>query len=148
MLTRLLACSLTLGFAASEAICAEWRPLPTSEYLVAAGFEHSDGGALVIMCDTKNNLISISLVEPRAQWQPGEPIKVTTRAVDGGELLPSTGVVVASNQLVIDGESTADVLIMGQTKAFFAIDAGEYARIFPTANFRKATAPVLGACGR
>jgi hypothetical protein len=50
--------------------------------------------------------------------------------------------------LVIDGESMADILIMGQAKAFFAIEAGEYVRIFPTANFRKATAPVLGACGR
>jgi hypothetical protein len=68
MLRRLLACSLTLGFAASEAICAEWRPFPSSQYLVAAGFEHSDGGALVVMCDTRNNLISINLVEPRAQW--------------------------------------------------------------------------------
>jgi hypothetical protein len=99
------------------------------------------------MCDTRQNLISISLVEPRAQWQPGEPIKVTRRTDDGRELSPSTGVVTASNQLVIEKVSTWDVWIMGEAKAFFAIDAGEYTRTFPTANFRNATAPVLHACG-
>jgi hypothetical protein len=36
---------------------------------------------------------------------------------------------------------------MGKATAFFAMGDGVYARIFPVANFRQATTPVLQACG-
>jgi TPR repeat protein len=141
--------SLTPTLAASEAVPGEWGPWPSPKDspLVSAGFRHDDGGALVVMCDTSKRLISIGLEEPRAQWRTGEPMSVTTRADDGTQMQPSTGVVIGPTRLVVGEESTWDLHVMGQAKSFFAIGVGGYARIFPTVNFRKVTETVLRACG-
>ena len=70
-----------------------------------------------------------------------------TRSDDGRELKPSTGVVIGPTRIVVKEELTFDLIIMGDSKSFFAIGVGGYARIFPIANFKKATQPVLAACG-
>jgi hypothetical protein len=148
---------------ASQAFCEESVILP-SEWVtltppngpnVFASFQHGDGGILIIMCDVKKKLISYSLVEPRAQWKADDSIKVTIRSDvwiaglsdDGREMSPSTGVVLGPTQLMVGEESTWDVFVMGQAKDFFTMRVGSYQRDFPTANLRRAVAPVLHACG-
>jgi hypothetical protein len=96
-------------------------PGPKDRPHVFAGFTHDDGGRLIVMCDKEKRRISISLVEPRAQWQADESIKVTTRSDvpisgisgDGTQMHPSTGVVIKPTQLVIYEESTWDLFVMG-----------------------------------
>jgi hypothetical protein len=92
-------------------------------------------------------LISILIDEPRASWTKGATMPVTVRSDDGTQLTPSTGTVVNPTQIVIREQATFDLATMGKANKFFATGVGGYARIFPTANFKKATAPVLAACG-
>jgi hypothetical protein len=147
---KTLACALVLGLATSEAISADWQPWPSPKDspLVAAGFRHDDGGAFIVACDTKARLISILIEEPRASWQAGATMPVTTRADDGTERKPaSTGVVIGPTRLVIKEDSTWDLWTAGQAKAFFATGVGGYARIWPVGNLKRATDSVLKACG-
>jgi len=114
---------------------------------VAAGFKHDDGGALIVMCDTKAKLMSLGIEEPRASWTAGTPMEVTTKADIGKTNGPSHGVVIAPTRVIVKDDSTWDLSTMGDAQAFFAIGVGGYARIYPTENFRKAVDPVLAACG-
>ena len=110
-------------------------------------YTHDDGGALFILCDTSKKLISYLLVDPRAHWEKGKPVSLTTKADDGSQSGPSTAVVIGPTKLVVGEQSTWDISTMDKATAFFAMGDGVYARVFPAANFRKVTAPVLQACG-
>jgi hypothetical protein len=149
LLMNRLACALAFDLIASVAFGAEWGPWQVAKDspFVAAGFKHDDGGTLLVMCDTQTKLMSLMLNEPRAKWKAGETMKLTTRADDGTDSGASTGVVIGPTQLVVKDESTFDLYVMGKAKSFFATGARGYARIWPTANLKKSTAPVLGACG-
>jgi hypothetical protein len=146
-----LVCTLPFVVAATAAVAAEWIPWPTPKgsTWVGAGFKHDDGGSLVIICDPNKKLISYVLVEPRAHWQTGTTVVVRVKADDGTETpnTPSSGAVIEPTQLVVGEESTWDLYIMGQASHFFAVGAGDYARIFPVANLKEATTPVLRTCG-
>ena len=72
---------------------------------------------------------------------------MTVRTDEGSQSGPSTGLVIGQTRLVVEQQSTWDIVTMGTAKTFFAIGDGAYARIFPTANFRDAVEPVLNACG-
>jgi len=146
---RIGCCVLAFVFFASEAIGAEWEPWPSPQGspLVAAGFNHDDGGTLLVICDTKQRLMSIMFNEPRATWKEGDRIEVTTRADDGSQMKPSAGIVIAPTRIVVKDESTWDLYTMGKARSFFATGVGGYARVWPLANFKKTTGPVLQACG-
>lgn len=145
-----LACALALALAGSGAMMAgEWGPWPTStdNPLVAAGFKHDDGGALIVMCDPKIKIVSIGIEEPRASWQPGATMNVITKSDDGAALPPSNGVVIAPTRLVIKYQATFDLWTMSNAKNIFAVSVGDYVRTYPTAKFREAVDPILRACG-
>jgi hypothetical protein len=127
---------------------ADWEawPLPTDSPFVAAGYKHDDGGALVIMCDTKTKLISLALQETRANWTPLINMRFITKA-DTGDMVEDVGIVLDKTHLILKEPATWHLNTMGKAKATFAIGTGEYARIFPVLNFQKATEPVLAACG-
>jgi len=138
---------IVLGVATAHAATGEWDgPWHDKDY-VAVGFSHDDGGALVVVCDTKAKLMSIGITEPRASWTVGTPMEVTTKADTGLTNGPSHGVVTAPTRVIVKDDSTWDINTMGDAKVFFAIGVGGYARIYPTANFRKFVDPVLAACG-
>jgi hypothetical protein len=141
--------ALPFAFASSVAICGNqvWGPSSLPSGYVGADYTHDDGGALIIMCDTTKKLISYLLVDPRAHWEKGTQVSLTTKADDGSTSGPSTAVVVRPTALAVGEQSTFDLNTMGHAKMFFAMGDGVYARIFPTANFREATTPVLQACG-
>lgn len=147
---KALVFALLMVLPASAAICGNqvWGPsssLPSG--YVGADYTHDDGGALFILCDTSKKLISYLLVDPRAHWEKSKPVSLTTKADDGSQSGPSTAVVIGPTQLVVGEQSTWDINTMGKATAFFAMGDGVYARVFPAANFRKVTAPVLQACG-
>ena len=154
-MTRLAVGMLLVGLGASAA-AAEWVPWPSSPDSppnidspappVVAGFKHDDGGKLLVICDTGTRLISIGVEEPRAHWQPGTPMDVTTKADTGASNGPSHAVVIDPTRLIIKEHSTEDLRTMGQAKASFVMDAGGYARSYPMENFRTVVAPVLAAC--
>lgn len=127
----------------------EWGPWPSApdSPFVAAGFRHDDGGALVIMCNTKEKIMSLGIEEPRASWTPKTPMEVTTKADTGQTNGPSYGLAIAPTRVVVKDDSTWDLSTMGNARVFFAIGVGGYARIYPIANFRKFVDPVLAACG-
>jgi hypothetical protein len=129
-----LACFISFFFLPTAAFAAGWVPWssPDEPSVVGARFLHDDGGALLILCNTSKHLISYIINEPRAAWQEGSKIQVTTRADDGLETGPSTGHVVSPNALTVLEESTWDISTMGKATVFFAMGAGGYARIFPT----------------
>jgi len=149
MMKRLVVCALALGLATLQAASGEWRSWPSSKdsLFVAAGFRHDDGGALIVMCDPEAKLMSIGIEEPRASWTAGTPMEITTKADTGRTNGPSHGVAIAPTRLVVKEQSTWDLSTMGNAKSFFAIGVGAYARIYPTANFRKVVDPVLAASG-
>jgi hypothetical protein len=140
---------LPLVFAASAAISGDqvWGPSLLPSRYVGADYTHDDGGALIIMCDTTTKLISYLLVDPRAHWEKDAQVSLTVKADDGSTSGPSTGVVVKPTAVGVGEQSTFDINTMGKAKMFFAMGDGVYARVFPTANFRKAVEPVLAACG-
>jgi hypothetical protein len=113
-----LICALTVGLLPSAAFSAEdWGPWPRAGSLVAAGFKHDDGGFM-------------------------------TRSDTGGNLDDGVAIAGAPNQLMLRAEdSTWHLNAMGHATIFFGVGTGEYARVFPAAGFRKATEPILGACG-
>jgi hypothetical protein len=140
-----LACALTLALAASEAISGEWGTWPGSNTTyVAAGIEQ-DGAALIAICNAERMLLSIGFEEPHASWQRGAPVDVVT-IPDGTNPLPlSHGVAIAPTRVIIENDETWRT--MGQASKSLTISVGDYARIFPIANLRKALEPVLHACG-
>jgi hypothetical protein len=145
---RLLVSTLLILISISAAKAAEWGPCPaTAPGLVSTCFMHDDGGTLYVACNTNKKLMSIALMEPRATWQQGAPMDVITRADDGSQYAPSHGVVVDQHGVIVEKDSTWDLSTMGKAKAFFIVSVGDYARVFPTANFRKLVDPVLAACG-
>lgn len=141
--------ALPIVFAASAAICGNqaWGPSSLPSGFVGADYTHDDGGALVILCDTSKKLISYLLVDPRAHWEKGTAVTLTIKADDGSQSGPTAAVVIGPTKLMVGEQSTWDISTMGKAQAFFAMGDGVYARVFPTANFREATAPVLQACG-
>jgi hypothetical protein len=147
MRTVLLALPLLLQFVAANAATGEWEGPWNDKDLVAAGFSHDDGGALVVICDTKAKLMSLGITEPRASWTAGTPMEVTTKADTGETTGPSHGVVTAPKRVIVKDDSTWDISTMGNAKVFFGIGVGGYARIYPTENFKKVVDPVLAACG-
>ena len=126
-----------LASSASAAV-AQWMPWPPSPSSpmsvdlppVAAGYKHGDGGFLVVACDTRRKLMWIGVHEPRARWQPGAPIDVTTRADTGASTGPLQGVVTDSSYLRSDQQPELVLRTMDQAKGFFAVTAGGYERIY------------------
>lgn len=144
---RLLISALMILFVAFSAKAADWSQCRAPGDLIAACFTHDDGGALYVMCDAKKKLMSILLIEPRATWQKNTPMNVITRASDGKQFSPSHGIVVDEHMVLVVNDSTWDISTMGDAKGAFIVSAGDYARVFPTANFRKAVDPVMATCG-
>jgi hypothetical protein len=147
-----LVAALTIMLVGTDAFCGNqiWSqssPSSLPSGFVGADYTHDDGGALVILCDTSKNLISYLLIDPRAHWQKGTPVSLTTKADDGSQSGPTAAFVLGPTKLIVGEQSTWDISTMGKASAFFGMGDGVYARIFPAANFRQATAPVLQACG-
>jgi hypothetical protein len=146
---KALLVALPIVSAASAAICGNqaWGPSPLPSGYVGADYTHDDGGALLIMCDTTKKLVSYILIDPRAHWEKGTPVSLTTKADDGSQSGPTAAIVIGPTKVGVGEQSTWDLSTMGKAKMFFALGDGVFARIFPTANFREATTPVLQACG-
>ncbi len=138
---------IVLGVATANAATGEWEGPWHDKDFVAAGFSHDDGGALVVICDTKAKLMSLGITEPRASWTAGTPMEVITKADTGQTNGPSHGVATGPTRVIVKDDSTWDLSTMGNAQVFFAIGVGGYARLYPIANFRKFVDPVLAACG-
>jgi hypothetical protein len=145
---KTIVCVAALALPASEAICGDWLPAqaPGHPYFVGVQFVHDDNGSLVVVCDTREKLIRIIHTEPRANWKEGDTVGVTTKDDDGVGTGTSRGMVMSSNMVVVMNESTFDLWTMGNAKRFFTVSAGNYARIYPATNFKRATEPALRAC--
>jgi hypothetical protein len=149
---KALVVALPIMFVTSGAFCGDqvWglsSPSSLPSGFVGADYTHDDGGALVILCDTSKKLIAYLLVDPRAHWEKGAPVSLTTKADDGSQSGPTAAFVIGPTKLIVGEQSTWDISTMGKATGFFAMGDGVYARIFPAANFRQATTPVLQACG-
>ena len=66
---------------------------------------------------------------------------------DEGEMIEDAAVAIDKTHLILKESSTWHISTMGDAKATFVIGTGEYVRIFPVMNFKKAIGPVLSACG-
>jgi hypothetical protein len=130
----------------SSADAGDWGPWPIDNPYVAAGFEHDDGGKLLVLCDSKARFISLVIEETRANYQQGASVALIIRSDAGNEVRPS-GIAMNSKTLIIKEEATFGIWTMGQATKVIVLGDGTYARIFPAANFRKAVEPVLRACG-
>jgi hypothetical protein len=147
---RTIICSAALVLATTEAMCADWEPapkIPNQPNFVAARYVHDDGGSLVVLCDTQEKLIRIMHIEPRANWTEGDTVNTTVMDDDGISTTSKYGQALNRRAVIIMNESTFDLIRMGQAKRFFTVSIGNYARIYPTANFKRITGPVLQACG-
>ncbi len=140
---------VAICLSAGPAVAADWGPWPlqSGSPFVAAGYKHDDGGALIVMCDKKEKVISLALQETRADWTPGTTMKFMTRTDDGTQLNDDVGFVIDKTHLVLKEPSTWHLYAMGKATATFAVGTGTYARVFPVANLKRATEPVLAACG-
>jgi hypothetical protein len=99
------------------------------------------------MCDTNDKLMYARLEEPRARWQAGTKIYLITKADEGTDSGPTVGAVVRPSVVMMTKDSTVAIYTMGKAKIFFVIGIGDYSRIFPASNFRKAVDPVLRTFG-
>jgi hypothetical protein len=144
-----LVAALPIMLVTSSAFCGDqvWGPSSLPNGFVGADYTHDDGGALVILCDTGKKLVAYMLIDPRAHWEKDKPVSLTTKADDGSQSGPTAAFVMTPTKLMVGEQSTWDISTMGKATAFFAMGDGVHARIFPAANFRQATAPVLQACG-
>lgn len=147
-----LACAVPVIFLPYVAVAGEgegawgsWSS-PSTPALVGAAFTDDDGGALLVACDRTKKLIGYVLREPRANWEKGSQIGVTTRADDGSQTGPSKGVAINSTSLAVGEEATSDISTMGKGTVYFEMGAGGYARNFPATNFKAALEPVLRTC--
>jgi hypothetical protein len=114
---------------------------------IIASYKYEDGAALSVICDTDQQHLSIAFVEPQANWLKGQGMNVMTLPDTGQLLSPSYGVIVTPTQVIVKNDATFDLWTMARAKSSFKMSAGDYARVFPTANFRSAVEPVLKACG-
>ena len=114
---------------------------------IVATFKHIDGAALSVICSTDNKSLVIAFQTPQAKWTVGQGIEVVALPDSGQQVSPSYGIATAPTQLVLKHDTAFDVWTMAQAKDFFKFSAGDFARVFPAANFRDAVAPVLKACG-
>jgi len=151
-LKALVAVLTIMLVATSGAFCGNqiWSlssPSSLPSGFVGADYTHDDGGALVILCDKSKNLISYLLIDPRAHWEKGAQVSLTTKADEGSQSGPTAAFVLEPTKLIVEEQSTWDISTMGKATSFFAMGDGVHARIFPVANFRQATTPVLQACG-
>jgi hypothetical protein len=124
---------------------ADWGPV-NSHGFVGVGYVHDDEGALFVLCDPNTRLISILLNETRAKWTAGTAMNVIAKA-DTGDEYTAKGKTAGPTQLIVGEEATFSLNTMGKARASFIVGNGEYARVFPAANFRQAAEPVLAACG-
>ena len=99
---------VAICLSAHRAVAADWGawPLSTGTPFVAAGYRHDDGGALVVMCDTKTKLMSLAFQEPRASWSQGSTMKFMTRSDDGTQLNDDVGLVLDKTHLILKEPST------------------------------------------
>ncbi len=126
----------------------EWHiGLAPGQTDVVASYKHNDGAALYVICDTGKKHLSIAYFEPQAKWTTGSGIDVMTLPDSGQQPSPSHGVIIAPTQVVLKHDVSFDVWTMEQAKGSFKMSVGDYARVFPAANFRDAVEPVLTACG-
>jgi hypothetical protein len=141
--------ALPIVFAGSRAICGDqvWGASSLPSGFVGGDYTHDDGGALVIFCDTSKKLVAYLYVDPRVHWQEGAAVSLMTRADNGSQSGPSKAVAVGPTKLIVGEQSTWDINVMAKASTNFAMGDGAYARIFPTANLKKAVEPVLRACG-
>jgi hypothetical protein len=114
---------------------------------VIASFKHTDGAVLSVICSTDNRRLVIAFQAPHAKWTVGQGIDVVALPDTGQQVSPSYGIATAPTQLVLKHDTVFDVWTMAQAKDFFKFSVGDFARVFPAANFRSAVAPVLKACG-
>jgi hypothetical protein len=124
----------------------EWRTQAASRDVVAS-FRHNDGSELAVICDTEEKRLTIALRLPGAKWNAGQGVDVIALPDSGQQPSPSYGVATAPTQVVLKFDTAFDVWTMAQAKDFFKLSVGDFARVFPAANFRAAVAPVLKACG-
>ena len=144
-----LVVSALIGLIVSAAARAEeWQSGSASGQTdVVASFKHADGAALLVICDTAKKHLSIAFSEPRAKWSTGTGIDVMMLPDSGQQPSPSHGVITAPTQVVLKHDVSFDVWTMEQAKGSFKMSVGDYARVFPAANFSNAVQPVLKACG-
>jgi hypothetical protein len=89
---------------------------------------------------------------PRVQHKPHvhrvhDKMKLITRSDVGAELNDDLDCILNKNTVILGEPATWHLSTMGSATAWFAVGTGEYARIFRTENFKKATVPVLAAYG-
>lgn len=143
---KIIICAAALGLPATEALCADWAPVQTPN-LVGVQYVHDDGGALIVVCDSRGKLIRILHTEPRANWTEGDTVNTTTTDDAGISTTSKYGKAISRIAIIVENESTFDLFRMGQAKRFFTVSIGNYARIYPATGFKRATEPVLRACG-
>lgn len=97
--------------------------------------------------DTKTKLIRILHVEPRANWTEGDTGNETTMDDSRISTTSKYGKAPSRTAMTVLNESTFDLLRMGEAKRFFTASIGNYSRVYPVANFKRVTEPVLRACG-
>lgn len=141
-----VAAALT-GLTASLSHAEEWQSgVGSGQTDVVASFKHADGAALMVICDPVNKSLSIAYREPRAKWSPGTGIDVMMLPDSGMQPSPSHGIITAPTQVILKHDVSFDVWTMEQAKGSFKMSVGDYARVFPAANFANAVQPVLKAC--
>ncbi len=126
----------------------EWRTqaVPADNNIIAS-FRYGDGSALSVICSTDTKLLTIAFLEPQAKWTAGQGIDVITLPDSGQQPSPSYGLITGSTQVVLKHDPTFDLWTMAQARDTFKLSVGDFARVFPAANFRRAVEPVLRACG-
>jgi hypothetical protein len=92
-------------------------------------------------------LIRILHVEPRANWTEDDTVNETTMDDSGISTTSKYGKALTGTTMIVLNESTFDLLRMGEAKRFFTVSIGNYSRVYPAANFKRVTEPVLRACG-
>jgi len=123
----------------------EWRTQSASTDVIAS-FKHNDGSELSVICSTGDKKLTIALQMPQAKWNAGQSFDVMALPDSGQEPSPSYGVAVAPTEVVLKFDTKFDVWTMAQAKDFFKLSVGDFARVFPAANFKTAVDPVLKAC--
>ena len=124
----------------------EWTTLSASDDVIAS-FKHNDGSELSVICSTEQKKLLIAFQLPQAKWSTGQGIDVITLPDSGQQPSPSGGFITGPTEVVLKHDPTFDLWTMAQAKDFFKLSVGDFARVFPMANFRNAVEPVLKACG-
>jgi len=124
----------------------EWTTQSASDDVIAS-FKHNDGSELSVICSTGQKKLLIAFELPQAKWSAGQGIDVMTLPDSGQQPSPSGGYITGPTEVVLKHDPTFDLWTMAQAKDFFKLSVGDFARVFPMANFRDAVTPVLKACG-